>query len=80
MEMEEIKRRVLTVFTHTFTVEDDINDNTSPKDIREWDSLKHIMLITGIEKEFGIRFGLDDMLTMRTYGDICRAVEKNHHA
>ncbi len=80
MEMEEIKRRVTAVFSTTFRDITGLDENTSAKDIREWDSLKHIMLITAIEKEFGIRFGLDDMLNMRTFGDICRAVEKNHHA
>ncbi len=79
MEIEEIRNRVANVFTKTFDGIGELNDSTSPVDVNGWDSLKHIMLISEVEKEFGIRFGLDDMLNMRTFGDICRAVEKNHH-
>ncbi len=78
--MEEIRRRVTGVFRRIFNNAVTPDENTGAKDIRGWDSLHHIMLVTAVEKEFGIRFGLDDMLNMRTFGDICRAVEKNHHA
>jgi acyl carrier protein len=80
MEIKEIKQKVEKIFEKIFGKVPGLNDGTSSKDIREWDSLKHIMLITAVEKEFGIKFGLDDMLNMKTFGDICSSVEKNLQA
>jgi acyl carrier protein len=52
----------------------EINDATSAGSINRWDSLNHVILISEIEKKFGIRFDLTDMLAIRTVGDICQAV------
>lgn len=52
----------------------EINDSISARDIKRWDSLNHVILISEVEKEFGIRFDLTDMLEIRSTGDVCRAV------
>jgi len=57
----------------------EINDSTSARDIRRWDSLNHVILIAEVEKKFGIHFDLDDMLEIRTAGDICQAVRRLIH-
>ena len=31
-----------------------ISNATSPKEVAEWDSLKHIIMVSGFEEEFGI--------------------------
>ena len=35
-------------------------------DIPEWDSFKHILLLTKIEKEFNIKFEVSDFIEMRS--------------
>ncbi len=53
----EVLARLTTVFRNTFdddTIE--ISDVTTAADIEEWDSLAHITLILGVEREFGIKF------------------------
>ena len=65
--MDEIlKKKVLqsleTIFQELFL--DDhlkINENTSPVDIEEWDSLAHINLLATVENSFGVTFTADDM-------------------
>ena len=39
---------------------DEINLNYSMDDIPEWDSFKHILLLTKIEKEFNIKLEMND--------------------
>lgn len=53
-----------------------ITEATAPADIHEWDSLTHVLLLSKIEKKFGIKFSLDDMLGFENAGDICSAVQK----
>lgn len=53
----EVLARLTNVFRNTFdddTIE--ISDVTTAADIEEWDSLAHITLILGVEREFGIKF------------------------
>jgi acyl carrier protein len=38
-----------------------INGNSSPDDIENWDSLKHMNLIVALEDEFDIEFNDDDI-------------------
>jgi acyl carrier protein len=54
---EETLNRLTGVFRDTF--DDDgivISDATTAADIEEWDSLAHITLILGVEREFKIKF------------------------
>lgn len=44
------------------------------KDIENWDSLNHAILIDAIEKKFEVSFDLMDMINMNTVGEICDKV------
>jgi len=75
MNEEEISGKIQEVFRKTFEKPDLIITNSmSPKDLKKWDSLNHVILISEIEKEFNVRFGLQEMLESRTVGDICKTV------
>ena len=64
------------VFRRIIPGADDLKDHMTASEVPEWDSLKHILLITEIEKEFNITFSLDDMLNMQSFDDIFTAVTK----
>jgi acyl carrier protein len=75
MNKEEILSQVQEVFRKTFDKPDlIITDSMSPKDIKKWDSLNHVILISEVEKEFNIRFGLQDMLESRNVETICNTI------
>jgi acyl carrier protein len=75
MTEEEIFERVQEVFRKTFDKPDlMITDSLSPKDLKKWDSLNHVILISEIEKAFNVRFELQDMLESRNVGDICKTL------
>ena len=44
--------------------ESDINDHTSIKNVEQWDSLKHMELITAIEQHFGIMLAANEIAEM----------------
>lgn len=76
MEENKVYKKVGEIFIRMFSNVPKLNEEISSKDISDWDSLRHVMLISEIEKEFGISFDLEDMLSMSTFGDICLNVSK----
>jgi len=56
--------------------EAEINDELSRDDIEEWDSLAHLMLINEIESAFQVTLTDDDVMTIRTIGDLKKTLKK----
>lgn len=54
----------------------EITQYTTPKDVKNWDSLNHVMLISSIEQKFNIKFDLDDMLSFDSIGTICKNISE----
>ena len=78
MTREEVFNRVQDIFRDIFD-EDDmvIEDKTNSDDVKEWDSLNHINLVSTIEKEFKIKFDLKELSTLNNVGSIIdSALEK----
>ena len=63
-QVQEIFRTVLKNETVVLTEE------TTAEDVPGWDSLTHVELIATIEKHFGIRFSIQEMLSWKTVGNI----------
>lgn len=47
----------------------------SAKDVEDWDSLKQIMIITGVEQRFGVRFTTRELDGLRCVGDLVRIIQ-----
>ena len=45
-----------------------INDDTSPDNTSQWDSISTINLVMAIEAEFGVKFSTREIVSMRTVG------------
>ncbi|MDR0823127.1 MAG: acyl carrier protein [Endomicrobium sp.] len=71
MTREELYERLNNVFRDVF---DDssitINDKTTAADIEKWDSLEHINLIVTMQKEFGMKFKMGEVRTMKNVGEM----------
>ena len=46
-----------------------ISDSSGPDSIPEWDSFNMFVLLDEIEKEFDVKFSLDETLEIKTVGD-----------
>ncbi|MDF2438059.1 MAG: putative acyl carrier protein [Bacteroidota bacterium] len=53
-----------------------ITESTSAKDIKMWDSLTHLELITAVETEFNIRFSFTEVMEFNTVGDMMHAIRE----
>ena len=71
MTREEVYEQLNEVFREVF--DDDsitVNDATTSNDIEEWDSLEHINLIAAVEQEFGMRFSMGQVVSMKNVGEM----------
>lgn len=71
MSREKIYEKLNDVFRDVF--DDDsitVNDATTSADIDGWDSLEHINLISAVEQEFGIHFGMGQIVSMKNVGEM----------
>ena len=71
MTREEVFETLNGVFQDVF---DDasitVNDTTTSEDIEDWDSLEHINLIAAVEQEFGMKFSMGQVVTMKNVGEM----------
>jgi len=58
--------------------DDDIvlKPDTRPSDVPGWDSLANINIVFGVEEEFGLRFGDDDLANTKTVGELADRVDR----
>jgi acyl carrier protein len=52
-----------------------IRPEMTANDIDGWDSLSHVNLITAVEAKFNIRFTQKELLTLKSIGDLHKAIE-----
>ena len=71
MTREALYERLNAVFQDVFDDEDiTVNDATTSADIEDWDSLEHINLVSAVEKEFGVKFTMGQVVTMKNVGEM----------
>ena len=71
MTREEVFEKINEVFRNVFEDDDiTVNDETTAADIEDWDSLEHINLVNAIEQEFGIKFNMGQIVSMKNVGEM----------
>jgi acyl carrier protein len=45
-------------------------------DVEQWDSVAHLDLMSEIEREFGVRFDLDEMATLTSLPELLNRLEQ----
>jgi acyl carrier protein len=53
-----------------------VTDSTSKEDLKAWDSLGHIRLMTATEEAFGVSFTLDEIENVDSIGQIVALVSE----
>lgn len=53
-----------------------VTENTCSADIEAWDSLEHIHLLMTVEKTFGMKFTMDEAVSMKTIGEMAEMILK----
>ena len=72
----EITDKLTEIFRNIF--EDDkieLNESLSAKDVDNWDSLTHMLLISEIESSFSIKFSLKDLNKLDNVGNLIELIK-----
>ncbi len=69
---DKISQVLVTILEHDNF---EIHDALTAKDVDGWDSLSHMMIITKIEEEFGIRFKLRELNKLKNLGSLVSLIQ-----
>ena len=71
MTREKVFERLNKVFRDVFDDDDiTVTETTTSADIDDWDSLEHINLVAAVEQEFGMKFTMGQVVTMKNVGEM----------
>ena len=71
MIQEEITSNLKSVFQKVFEENNiTITREMTADDVENWDSLRHIQLISEVERAFGVKFKLREVMSMKNVGDL----------
>lgn len=70
MSEKEIYARLEEIFEDVFDEKITLTSETTAEDVEDWDSLSHITLISAVEDEFGIKFKMKEVSTMKNVGEM----------
>lgn len=73
----DVREKLQDIFRDVF---DDggivLSDEMTSKDVEDWDSISHLSLIFSIEKEFGIKFTVDEITKTKNVGEFISIIQK----
>ena len=76
MERTEIIEKLTAVFHEVFNDNSIVlSDEMTAKDVENWDSLTHMLMITKVEEVFGIKFKLKELNKLKMVGDLINTIE-----
>ena len=77
MEEAHVKEKIKKVFLDVFGMDEKkFHFAMTSEDIKEWDSLSHMNLVSGLEKEFGLSMEIDEISEMDSVKKVIEVVEK----
>lgn len=76
MTREEIVSKLTVIFHEVFNDNAIVlNDGMTASDVDSWDSLTHMLMITKVEEDFGIKFKLRELNKLKQVGDLISVIE-----
>ena len=78
MERQDIITRLTPIAQNVFEKPElEIIDSLSAETVDTWTSLAFMKLLSAIEEEFGFRFKMMELLSLKTMGDVIDAISKH---
>ena len=73
-----MSEKLYTIISQILSVPvSEINDESSPKTIKSWDSFNGLVLFTELESNFNIKFTVSEIVDLKNVNDIKKYL-KNH--
>ena len=80
MDQGEVEARLVKVFRLVFDDDDiAVHPDMTADDLDGWDSATHIVLVVAVEREFGLRFSLQELEALHTVGDMMAVIQSKGH-
>ena len=71
MKMEQLKKIVAKVLN---VDELKVDDNLTMDNAEQWDSFNHLLLISEIEKDMGVKFSIQEVEKIKSFKDLSEVV------
>lgn len=76
MNRTEITEKLTAIFHEVFNDNSIVlRDDMTAADVDNWDSLTHMLMITKVEDEFGVKFKLKELNKLKMVGDLLKNLE-----
>jgi len=76
MERKEITEKVKNILVSVLGHDNfEMQENLTADNVEGWDSLNHMLIVTGIEKEFNIHFKLKELVKLRNVSSLIDLIE-----
>ena len=76
MQRKEIIEKLTPIFREVYKDSSiELRDDMTAADVENWDSLTHMLMITKVEENFGIKFKLKELNRLKKVGDLINIVE-----
>jgi acyl carrier protein len=76
MERKELVSRVEAIYKKILEVDEiHLEDSMTANDVEGWDSLTHSLLINQVQKEFGVKFKLREVISLKNVGELFNLIE-----
>lgn len=76
--MTDIREKIKEVFATVMEVDPSlINDQTSPDNLEQWDSVAHVQLVLGLEEKFNITISPEESIDFENFKNIVDWLTKN---
>lgn len=75
METKELLEILNGIFRKVLKRDDiTLTEETTAHEVEGWDSLTNMVLLTEIEKKFGVRFTFREIVKLKNVGDLCQTI------
>jgi acyl carrier protein len=74
MEDQEILLKLNDVVSSILKRKVELNPASTAADVDGWDSLSHMMIINGVEKQFAVKFKLKEIMNFKNTGDLISCI------
>ncbi len=76
--MTENHKKLAEIFSKILQIRlEEVTDSSQLDTLATWDSFNALVLITDIEKEFSVKFSMDEIVAIKTLTDIKNLLKKN---
>jgi acyl carrier protein len=75
MQREEIIKKLNSVFAEVLDNDNiSLTETSSAKNVEDWNSLNHILLVSEIETQFKIKFTASEIQSWANVGEMCNTI------